>query len=609
MRLSLLATAALAAALAPAAAARAAQPGGSDLSELVVTATRLPSSIDLVTGARVIDRAEIQARQAPFVTDLLATVPGVTISQQGAFGGLAAIRIRGASPDKTLVLIDGVPVDDPADPNGTFDPAALQTADIQRIEVLSGPQGSLWGSDAIGGVVSITTRELKGLEAEAEGGSFSTGRGFLGAGVSHDRYALSASVAGFSTRGISKADTGTETDPYRTATADLAARVNPLDSLSIEARLRATYAHIAIDGYPPPDYTLADTPDVDRLRTWQGDLRVIGQALGFRQTASVSEYRLWRGEVSDFPATYTARRQVWRWTAARGAASDPVGLVMGAERAATRADLSGRASADLSTTSAFAVGRLTPLAPLTLTASLRYDDPDRFHGRATARLAAAVDVGEGFVLTASAGQGFKIPTISEIVCDFCYALPVPLVPERSDGEDLRLGWTSPHGRLTAALTGYHLAVRDQIAYLGLRYVNLARTRSNGLEAEADARLTPELRLKLAYALTEAVDAASGERLLRVPRHTGSAALFWDRGPWQAALTVRGESSQPDVGRDGYSPVTRPGFIVADLAGSYRLTDHVTLTARIENLTDKHYEESFGFAEPGRAAYLGVRLRD
>lgn len=612
MRFSLFATAApfglIGAALLPT-AALAAQPDAPDLSELVVTATRLPSSIDLVTGARVIDRAEIQARQTPFVEDLLTTIPGVAVSRQGAFGGLAAIRIRGASPDKTLVLIDGVPVGDPADPNGTFDPSALQTADIERIEVLSGPQGSLWGSDAIGGVISITTRELKGLEAQAEGGSFSSGRAILGAGVSQDRYALSASVAGLSTRGISKADTGSETDPYRTATADLAGRVNLSDNLRVEGRLRSTYAKIAIDGFPPPDFTLADTPDVDRLRTWQGDVRMIGDALSFHQTASVSAYRLWRGEVSDFPATYTARRQVFRWTAERGAASDPFGLVLGAERASTRADLSGRASADLSTTSAFAVVRATPARPLTLTASLRWDDPDRFKGRASARLAAAVDVGEGFILTASAGQGFKVPTLSEVVCDFCFVPPVPLVPERAEGEDLRLGWTSPDQRITAALTGYHLAVRDQIAYVGLRYVNIARTRSNGLEVEADARLSPALRLKLAYAFTDAVDASTGARLLRVPRHIGSAALFWDSGPWEGALTVRGESSQPDVDRDGFSPVRRPGFVTADLAGSYRLNGQVTLTARIENLTDKRYEQSFGFKEPGRAVYVGVRVKD
>ncbi|THD77995.1 MAG: TonB-dependent receptor [Phenylobacterium sp.] len=605
---SLLSSGALAALLP--AAAHAADPGPTPVGELVVTATRLPSPVDAVTGAYVVDREELQARQTPFLEDVLATVPGVSVTRQGAFGGLAAIRIRGASPDKTLVLIDGVPVGDPADPNGTFDPSSLQAADVERIEVLNGPQGSLWGSDAIGGVVSITTRELKGLEAEAEGGTYATGRGFLGAGVSEDRYALSATAAGFETRGISKADTGTEVDPFRTFTGNLAGRLTLTDWVRFDARLRYTYSDVHIDGFPPPDFTLADTPDKDKTRAWEGTVRaLVDGPWGFHETLSYSDYRLWREDVSDFPATYTAERRIWRWTAERGAASDPWGMVVGAERSSTEANLSGRADADLAIDSVFAVGRLTPLKPLTLTASLRYDDPDQFKARTTARLAAALDVGAGFTLTASAGQGFKVPSLSEIVCDFCFAPPVPLSPERAEGEDLRLGWTSPDGRLTAAVTGYHLEVRDQIAYVDLRYINIARTRSNGAEAEADARLTGDLRLKLAYAWTDAIDATTGAALLRVPKQSGAASLFWDHGRWGAALTVKAESSQPDVDRDGFTPVTRPGFAVADLAGSYRLNDQLTLTARVENLTDKRYEESFGFNEPGRAVYVGVRLRD
>lgn len=603
---SLLSTAA-AAALLPV-CARAEAPARPDLSELVVTATRLPTRLDLVTGAHVIERDELEARQTPFLEDVLQTLPGVAVTRNGAFGGLASIRIRGASPDKTLVLIDGVPVGDPADPNGTFDPSSLQSADVERIEVLSGPQGSLWGSDAIGGVVSITTRELKGIEARAEGGSFGTVDGFVGAGLAEDRYALSASFAGLTTRGISKADTGTEKDPFKTASANLAGRLKLTDAVQLEGRLSYRYSDVAIDGFPPPNYTLADTPDRDKSRAWQGDVRALVDAFGFHHTVSFSGYHLWRRDISSFPAIYTAERQVWRWTAEHGGPADPYALVLGAERSSTTADLSARGTTDLSTTSAFAVGRARPWRPLTLTASLRFDDPDRFQARTTGRLAAAVDVGEGFTLTASAGQGFKVPSISEVICDFCFAPPVPLRPERAEGYDLRLGWTAPDGRLKAAVTGYRLNVRDQIAYVNLRYINIARTRSDGVEAEADARLTGSLRLKLAYAWTKAVDAATGAELLRVPRHSGAASLFWSRDPWGAALTVRAQTSQADVARNGFTRIRRPGFAVADLAGSYRLNDQLTLTARIENLTDKRYEENFGFNEPGRAVYVGVRFR-
>ena len=604
MRAFLLSTAAAAALLPPAARAADDPP----LSEVVVTATRLPAAIDQVTGAHVVDRAELAARQTPFLQDVLRTIPGVTVTDNGAFGGVSAIRIRGASADKTLVLVDGTPVNDPADPNGTYDASALQSLDIERIEVLEGPQGSLWGSDAIGGVVSITTRELSGLRAEAEGGSRATWRGVVGAGVSRDRYAFSASVAGFRTDGISKADGGAERDPFRTASANLAARLRLTEDLQLDARARYGYANIAIDGFPPPDFLLADTPDRNKSRSWQAEVgATYAGAFGLKQRLAFSDYHLWRRDISDFPAVYTADRRVWRWTAERGTAADPWAFVLGAERTSTHADLSGRAAADLSTTSAFAVGRAHPWAPLTLTGSLRWDDPDRFKSRASARFATEAALGNGVTITASAGQGFKVPSISEVVCDFCFAPPVPLRPERAWGYDLRLGWRSPDGRLSAALTGYRLDVRDQIAFLGLRYVNIARTRSEGLEAEADAGLTDNLRLKLAWARIDAVDRTTGERLLRVPRDTGSASLFWDRGRWAAALTARAESSQPDVDRDGVSRVVRKGFVTADLAGSYRLSQTVTLTARVENLADRHYQQVFGFGEPGRGVFVGLRL--
>lgn len=576
-------------------------------SEVIVTATRLPADIGQVTGAYVIDQAEIRARQTPFVIDLLRTVPGVVVSSDGAFGGVAAIRLRGATPDKTLVLIDGVPVGDPADPNGTYDASALQSLDISRIEVLEGPQGSLWGSDAIGGVVSITTRELDGLRASIEGGSLGTARGFLGVGRVRDRYAVSASVAGFTTDGVSKAAGGSERDPFRTATGDLAGRIRITDHLRLDGRLRATYSDVAIDGYPPPDYLLADTSDRDKSRSWQGDVRAVYDgALGLTQTFSVSAYRLWRRDVSDFPAVYVADRRLFRWTAARGGAADPYAFVVGAERQETKADLSGRGSADLSVDSAFAVGRARPWAPLTLTGSLRWDDPDRFRARVSARAAAEFALRQ-LTITASAGHGFKVPSISEVVCDFCFAPPVPLRPERAEGYDLRLAWRSADGRLSADVTGYRLEVRDQIAYRDLRYVNIARARSSGLEAEAEVALSTAWRLRLGFASTLAVDAATGERLLRVPRTTGSASLFWDQDPWTASLSIRGESSQPDVDRDGFTPIVRPGFAVADLAGSYRLTRSLSLTARVENLADKRYQETFGFSQPGRTVMVGVRL--
>lgn len=596
MRSCLYATAALAALCG--ASAHAETP----VDELVVTAARLPTDPNLITGAHVIDRAEIEARNTAFAADLLSTIPGVSLARTGAFGGVAAIRIRGAGPDKTLVLIDGVPVGDAGAPNGEYDPSSLQTADLERIEVLSGPQGSLWGSEAIGGVVSFTTRELDGLEFAAEGGSFATARGFAGAGTKTDAYALSATLTAYRTDGISKADTGTEDDGFRTWTGNLAGRFVVSPQVRLDGRARYTRSRAEIDGFPPPTFALGDTDARAKTRSWQGFARATVDALGLTHEVSVSAYDLRRKNISTFPSTVDAHRQVFRWTAAKGDR-----IVVGAERQESEANLSTGLTRDLSNTAVFAVGRAA-LDRLTLTGSVRHDDPEAYEAKTTGRLAAAFDLGLGFNVVASAGTGFKTPTVSQVVCDFCFAPPVALRPEKAEGYDLRVGWAGD--TVSASVTAYRLLVRDQIAYVASRYINIAKTSSSGVEAEFDARLNETVRVKLAYAWTDAIDRSTGRSLLRVPDHSGSAALFWDdAGPWSAALTLRGESSQSDTARNGFSRAVRKGFVTADVSAAYDVSDDLSLTARVENLTDKRFEEVLGYREPGIAAYVGVRFRN
>ena len=281
MRTLLLTTAALAAVATGAQAATA-------VDEVIVTAARLPTDPKVITGAHVIDRAEIEARNLPFAADLLSTIPGVGVARTGAFGGTGAIRIRGASADKTLVLVDGVPVGDASDPSGTYDVGALQTADLERVEVLSGPQGSLWGSEAIGGVVSFTTRDLEGLRADLEAGSYGTVRGFAGAGRVYEAYALSASVAAFRADGISKADTGTEKDGLESVNANISGRVTLSPTIRLDGRIRYSWFDAETDGFAPPTFALGDTDSRAKSRTWQGFARATVDAFGFTHQVSVS---------------------------------------------------------------------------------------------------------------------------------------------------------------------------------------------------------------------------------------------------------------------------------------------------------------------------------
>jgi vitamin B12 transporter len=582
-----------------------------EVDEVVVTATRLPAIVADTPGARVIDEAAIQQRGAVFAADILADVPGLSVVRSGAFGGVAQVRIRGATPGKTLTLVDGVPVNDPAEVNGAFDFSGFELGDIERIEVLSGPQSSLWGSDAIGGVIALTTREIDGIRAEAEAGSYDTVRGRLAAGVATEQYAFGAWVSRFDTDGISaadEADGNPEADGFQNTTIGARGRYAFTPDVQIDGSVRWSDSEADIDGFPAPSFALADTLDTTASEQWSGFARLTAAALGLSHQFSVSASDINRDTVSDFPSSFEADRQVYRWQA-DGETGD-LAYAFGAEREDTEGSLSDGTSADLGTTSVFGLARYEATERLSVTGALRWDDTDDFGAETTGRLSAALDLDGGFILSGAIGTGFKAPSISQAVCDFCFsANPFPvLTPETADSVELALGWGSADGRFDGRVTLYRLNVEDQITYVfdpvtfDSVYVNIDETRTDGIELEGRADLGSGFDLTLAYAWTDARDESDGSRLLRVPEHAGSATLGWSGERLSGALTVRAEGDQDDAGG------VREGFVTANLNAAYQLTDAVSLTGRIENLADERYQQVLGYGEPGRSGYVGVRLR-
>lgn len=607
-------TALLAAGLAMPAFAQNAEAGQTpELEEVVVTATRLPSIVSETPGARVIDRQTIEQRGAVFAADILADVPGLSVVRAGAFGGLAQVRMRGAAPGKTLVLIDGVPVNDPAEINGAYDFSGLELADVERIEVLSGPQSSLWGSDAIGGAIAFTTQEVDGVRAEAEAGSFGTVRGRLAGGVANDTYALGAWVSRFETDGISaadEADGNTEKDGFESTTIGARGRYSFAPGLSIDGAARWTDSRADIDGYAPPTYAFGDTLDASESEQWSGFGRLRVKALGLDHQFSLSASDISRTSVSGgFPSTFEADRQVLRWQA-DGRSGDQMQYAFGLEREEVSGRLSSGRADDLGTTSAFGLIHYDATERLNLTGALRWDETDDFGSAVTGRVSAAWRLNRGFTLSGAYGTGFKAPSISQAVCDYCSGLPVypALNPEEADSVEIALGWASSDGRIEGRATLYRLNIQDQISWFTPPgtwdgyYVNIARTRTDGLELEGRAQLGGGFNLAVAYAWTDAEDRSTGARLLRVPEHSGSATLGWSGERLSGALTVRAEGDQQDAGG------VRDSFVTANLNAAWALTDNVSLTARLENLTDEHYQQVLFYGEPGRSGYLGIKLR-
>jgi vitamin B12 transporter len=573
--------------------------------DVIVTATRLPAVVQDTPGAHVIDEDTIRLRGAVFAQDVLADVPGLSVYRAGP-GGVTSVRMRGAAQDKSLVLIDGVPVNDPSQPAGGFDFLGLDLGATQRIEVLSGPQSSLWGSDAIGGVIALVSREVDGLEADLEAGSFDTRRGRVSAGVSTDRHALGVNWTRYETDGISAAASGTEDDGVEAESLSVNGRLVLTDRLSLEARARQSDVFAEIDDFGP-----VDSLDTTDTRNRSGFVRLNAQGLlGLDHQLTAAASDIHRVTDSAFPSTYEGERRLLRWQA-DGHAGSTVAYAFGLEREETEAFLNGY-SADLGVDSAFGTLRWDATDRLTLNFGLRHDSTDDFGGKTTGRASAAYDLGGGFTLSGAYGTGFKTPSVSQAVCDFCFVLPgtvVPaLVPETASGGEIALGWRSADGRFDGRVTAYRLEIDDQIdgffdlGTFEFYYVNIDETRTDGIELEGRADLGGGFELSAAYAWTDARDLGPGTAILRVPEHAGSATLAWRGDRLTTALTVRAEGDMPDSGG------TRDGFTTANLNAALRLTDQVELTARIENLADETYEQLLGYGEPGRSGFVGVRLR-
>ncbi|OGN49875.1 MAG: TonB-dependent receptor [Caulobacterales bacterium RIFOXYB1_FULL_67_16] len=601
----LLSTAALAAAFA--APALADEAPSATLDDVVVTATRIPAIVADTPGARVIDAKAIEQRGAVFAADILSDVPGLSVTRSGAFGGVAQVRMRGATPGKTLVLVDGAPVNDAAEPNGAYDFSGFELGDIDRIEVLSGPQSSLWGSDAIGGVIAFTTKEIDGLRAEAEAGSYDTVRGRIAAGVANETWAFGGYVSHFDTDGISaadEADGNPEADGFTNTTVGVKGRYAVSDTVKFDGSARWSKSKADMDnGFP-----LSDNDDTSESEQWSGFGRASLQAFNLDHQFSVSASNIERQTFSAFPSTFEAERQAYRWQAngATGAAT----YAFGAEREESQGSISTGDTVDLGVTSVFTTGRYDLTEAFSLTGGLRFDDTDDFGSKTTGRISAAYELAGGFILSGAYGTGFKAPTVSQAVCDYCFSsIPYPtLKPETADSVEIALGWASADGRFDGRATLYRLNIEDQISYFTDRttfdsyYVNIARTRSDGVELEGRARLGAGFDLTLAYAWTDAEDRSTGARLLRVPEHAGSATLGWSGDRLSGALTVRAEGDQDDSGG------VRDSFVTANLNAVYQLTDKVALTVRVENLADERYQQVLGYGEPGRSAYVGIRLR-
>lgn len=582
--------------------------------EVVVSANRITRRAEESGSAvTVIDAEELKRRQYAFVADALRDAAGVAIARNGSAGGVASVRLRGAASGQTLVIIDGVAVNDPAAPQGGFNFANLDLVDIDRIEILRGPQGILYGADAIGGVISITTMgpSDQPFTAFVEGGAFGTGRGGATAAIGDDGAYLRATVSGIRTDGISRADGGVEDDGFRSVAGSLRGKAALGRVWSLEGTARFSDSRADIDGFPPPAFSLADTFETEDTRDYSvsGVLRHADKRgfKGLNGALTLAYAAIERRNADQGAETFAAEGD--RLTAdyvANVPLSARLRFIGGAEVEQTSVDVSG-VNASATSGAVFGVLEVEPLEGLVVSAGGRRDEFSNFEGASTTRVAAAWSGLDGWVLRASWGEGFRAPTLFELNFDQFGITPNPnLRPERATGVDAgierRFGGADPF--LTARATFFQTRVRDQIDFdfAGNGYFNIDRTRSRGAEVELDWRIAETLTGSVAYTLTDAIDLGTGADLLRVPRHKGTAVIDWTPSPpltFSASVIVNG--------REGDFPTANEAFVRLDLRAAWTVSDRFEVYGRVENATDTDYQDVSGYGEPGASAFGGLRV--
>ncbi len=601
-----------------------------ELPPTVVSATTIATPADQVASAVTVITADDLAReQRRTVPDALASVPGLNIVQTGGPGGQTSVFMRGTNANHVKVLIDGIDATDPANPNQAFDFGQLTTVGIDRIEVLRGPQSGLYGADAIGGVISITTKKGEGppqAYLTVEGGSFGTFNQSTGLSGS----AANISYA-FNVGHLRSTDTPVTplellppgrrriNDSYDNWTYSTRLGAELSDNVGLDFVARYTDATLRFTG---DDFSVfSSVPAAARSTQLTHQLFTRGEASWtgfdgrFKSYFGVAYTDIWSWNASPGfdPATNQGERVKLDW---RGVASLAPGhtLVIGAEdemfslRTDTLTAQNANRAAYVELQSDFA-GRFF------LVANARHDDNDAFGGHDTFRVAPAFVVPDlDTRLKASYGTGFKAPTLSQLFVSFpafnFFANP-NLRPEVSRGYDVGFEQPVAGGRLRFGATWFHNDIVDLITTNDTftSYANVGRATTYGTETFAALALTDRLGLRVDHTWTVARDAVADKDLLRRPRNKASLAATWK--PLDE-LTLTGTllhvGSWIDISRDGsMTGITAPSYTVVNLAASYTVNRNVAVFSRVDNLFDLHYQNPTGFDRPGLGVFAGVRL--
>lgn len=584
----------------------AAESEATTLEEITVSANRTPTEKSK-TGSKVelVSEKEIEDRSFDIVRDHLNFLPGISYTAAGGMGGYSNLYIRGLPGGYIKTLYNGIDISDTTSTEVATHYHHVLASGVTGIEVLKGSQGTLYGSNAITGVVDVTTftNREDGIHhtLEAEGGSFGTARGRYGFAAIDGDSQITANIAGIHTDGISAQAGGRERDGYDNVTVDVAGKHQLTDSLSVFGALLHLSATSDFDGDSPNDPLSYDRTKMTGARAGFNLDLMDGR---LKNTFSVQQFRTERSSYwAGFPTTFIGERQKFEYQGSFEA-TDWFLLQYGADHERQSAEVDDPVG-DIDLTGIWTQAIVDPLDNLTVTAGLRHDHHSTFGGYTTGRGTLSYRFEDtGTRLHSSFGTGFRAPSLYQLYAPWGMGNP-DLGPEKSRSFDAGVEQVFLDGRLKTDVTYFWIEVDSLIDWDGVanRYYQLSgTTRSQGIEASFLYSATEWLDLGGSYTFTDS-QLESGDRRPNVPRHmvvVSASAKPAER--WTVSGDVKLAADTVDSAGD------LKDYVLVNARVAYQINDNTEFYVRGENLLDQDYQIVRGYNTPGLAAYAGIKAK-
>lgn len=580
------------------------------------------SSVSIITGK------DIEKGGYRFVSDVLQAVPGLTLVQNSPLGGTASVYIRGAKTGNMVVLIDGVKVLDPSNIERTFDFGTLTTDSIERIEIIKGPHSTIYGSDATGGIINIVTKRGQGkptVTLNLYGGSYYTTQqsANISGGDSYFNYSFTAGQ--FSANGYSKAakpKTATkpfDDDPFFQQYAMGKFGFSPLQSVLIDAGFTAKQSHISLDDFALTD----DQNSTEKRKELSGYTHIEHTITTFwKHTITLNASQIqrkyddfdddgvgWDDFGQDNRYTGTIANAEWLHTlTVKDINTLIVGINYEKEYSKVQDYLAlSTIKNDNATVGFFAQDHVNIANIFYCTAGVRADKNEIFGWQQSLTVSPAIVVPViKTKLKGNWGKGYKVPSLYQRYGDggVNTAPNKDLKPEKSTGFDA--GFEQPlFDVVKFGVTYFENRYRDMIDYDSSswpgKYINKSKVKTYGYESMLSFTPFKALTLSGSYTYLKAIDEETNKQLLRRPTHQGSGSVTINADKLSISCIGTYTGKRKDSGN-----VPLDDYFTADIALQYALTPQLTFNAKAENITNKNYQQVYGYTMPGRSFYIGLK---